>query len=128
VRKSDAFDRLFAQSIDEAFGELFGEGAKKALYRFLEHKYSIDLNAVSGSLDDFSSALQELFGVGGEDGGEAAHPPSLLQGRIGTGDKGSTTPAGCGDCEDLVPCEGALRRRLDGKARNSLHMFSITIL
>jgi len=65
VRKSDAFDRLFAQSIDEAFGELFGEGAKKALYRFLEHKYSIDLNAVSGSLDDFSSALQELFGVGG---------------------------------------------------------------
>jgi hypothetical protein len=57
------FDRLFAQSLDESFTEILGEIPKKTFYDGLERKHAIARNCIPEKLDEFTVALETVFGI-----------------------------------------------------------------
>jgi hypothetical protein len=58
----DKFDRVFLKSVDLAFSML-GESSSQAIYQYLEKRLGIDREDLSKAIDEFSRALDEIFGV-----------------------------------------------------------------
>jgi hypothetical protein len=57
------FEQVLLGSIDEAFSTL-GERAKMSIYLTLEHKFTITKQDIPCRVDDFSDALERIFGSG----------------------------------------------------------------
>jgi hypothetical protein len=56
------FNTILLKSIDEALLTL-GENAKSSLYFYLETKFSISRQDIPGRVNDFSDALEQIFGL-----------------------------------------------------------------
>jgi len=56
------FDTILLEAVDEAFSSL-GEVAKASIYFHLEFKFIIPKQDIPYRLDDFSDALEQIFGV-----------------------------------------------------------------
>jgi hypothetical protein len=57
------FDRLLLEAIDETLSCL-GESSKTEVYRHLETAFNIKKEEIPNRIDDFSKALESLFGLG----------------------------------------------------------------
>ena len=57
------FDRLLVESVDESFALILGEIPKRALYASIEKNHGVAINRVPERVDDFTVALETLFGV-----------------------------------------------------------------
>jgi hypothetical protein len=60
---NEDFDYLLLESIDEAFSTL-GESPKTAIYYHLEHKFGIPRRTIPRRIEEFSDALEKVFGLG----------------------------------------------------------------
>jgi hypothetical protein len=56
------FSQILVESIDEAFLTL-GETAKSSMYFYLETKFAIPKQDIPKRVDDFSDALEQIFGM-----------------------------------------------------------------
>jgi hypothetical protein len=57
------FEQILLDSIDEAFSTL-GESAKTSIYFYLEKKLLIAKQEIPHRVNDFSDALEQIFGLG----------------------------------------------------------------
>ena len=57
------FDQLLLEAIDEGLAGL-GEAGKASIYIHLEGLFNIRKQEIPNKLDDFSKALQRIFGLG----------------------------------------------------------------
>jgi hypothetical protein len=57
------FDKILQESVDSAFS-LLGEKSKTAIYLYLKNKFMITKQDIPKRLEDFSDALEQLFGLG----------------------------------------------------------------
>jgi len=57
------FEDVLQDSIDEAFSSL-GEAVKASIYFHLEHKFLITRQDIPRRIEDFSDALERIFGLG----------------------------------------------------------------
>ena len=62
VRHRD-FEKLLFESIDEGLSSL-GESAKQSIYYHLEKGYGLRKQEIPHKVDDFSTAIQAIFGSG----------------------------------------------------------------
>ncbi len=60
---NEKFDDILLESIDDAFSSL-GQSAKKSIYFYLENGLLISKQQIPSRIDDFSDALEQIFGVG----------------------------------------------------------------
>ena len=60
---SKKFEEVLQDSIDEAFSSL-GETIKTSIYFHLEHKFLITRQDIPCRIEDFSDALERIFGLG----------------------------------------------------------------
>jgi CBS domain-containing protein len=58
---SDPFCRMFEEAVDETFSSL-GEPAKKAIYIHLKNSFGIEKDQIPHRINDFSDALEKIFG------------------------------------------------------------------
>ena len=59
----EKFEDVLQGSIDEAFSSL-GEPVRTAIYFNLEHKFLIARQEIPSRIEDFSDALERIFGLG----------------------------------------------------------------
>jgi hypothetical protein len=57
------FEDVLLDSVDEAFSSL-GESVKKSIYFHLEHNFLITKQEIPSRIEDFSGALERIFGLG----------------------------------------------------------------
>jgi hypothetical protein len=57
------FERLFVQSLDESFAAILGEIPKQTFYDGLEKKHAIARNRIPDRLNEFTAALETVFGA-----------------------------------------------------------------
>jgi hypothetical protein len=57
------FELVLLSAIDEALS-VYGEKPKSAIYTYLEKAQNLPKRHISERIDDFSNALEELFGLG----------------------------------------------------------------
>jgi hypothetical protein len=57
------FELVLLSAIDEALS-VYGERPKSAIYTYLEKAQNLPKRDISERIDDFSSTLEELFGLG----------------------------------------------------------------
>lgn len=63
-KKSEkTFNDILIESIDDAFSSL-GESAKQAIYYHLFTKFAIPKEEIPDRVNDFSNALEQIFGAG----------------------------------------------------------------
>lgn len=60
---SKTFEEVLQDSIDEALSSL-GEAVKTSIYFHLEHKFLIKRQDIPLRIEDFSDALERIFGLG----------------------------------------------------------------
>jgi len=63
VSKRD-FDKLLLEAVDEGLSSL-GESSKRAVYFHLEQGFNIDKHEIPYKVEDFASAIEKIFGLGG---------------------------------------------------------------
>jgi hypothetical protein len=61
-KQSKKFEDLMLNSIDEAFSSL-GDRAKASIYIYLEQKLVLSKQEIPFRIDDFSNALETIFGL-----------------------------------------------------------------
>ena len=61
VDTGESFCKMFGEAIDEAFSSL-GEPARKAIYIHLENSFGIAKREIPYRINDFSDALEKIFG------------------------------------------------------------------
>lgn len=61
--KDVKFEQILLNSIDEALS-ILGEDAKRSLYLYLENMFMIAKQDIPYRVDDFSEALNRIFGLG----------------------------------------------------------------
>lgn len=61
--KDVKFEQILLSSIDEALS-ILGENAKRSLYLYLENVFMIAKQDIPYKFDDFSEALNRIFGLG----------------------------------------------------------------
>ena len=57
------FENVLLETIDQAFSTL-GENVKKSIYFHLNQKFMITKQDIPYRIDDFSDALEQIFGTG----------------------------------------------------------------
>ena len=57
------FELILLETLDEALSTL-GENVKKTIYFHLQQKFLIAKNEIPYKIDDFSDALEQIFGLG----------------------------------------------------------------
>lgn len=62
-RQPEDFDGILIEAIDEALSSL-GEDVKKSIYFHLGDLFKIERQEIPVRLNDFSSALEKIFGLG----------------------------------------------------------------
>ena len=63
LSQHENFDQLLLEAIDEGLSGL-GEAGKASIYIHLEGLFNIRKQEIPNKLDDFSNALQRIFGLG----------------------------------------------------------------
>jgi hypothetical protein len=63
VDTQEAFCKLLGEAIDEAFSSM-GESPRKAIYMYLENSFGIAKQEIPYRINDFSDALEKVFGTG----------------------------------------------------------------
>jgi len=58
-----SLEKILVESIDEGFSSL-GETCKQAIYFHLEKKYKLTKQEIPSRINDFSEAIENIFGVG----------------------------------------------------------------
>jgi hypothetical protein len=58
-----SFFKMLGEAIDEAFSSL-GESAREAIYFHLEKSFGIKNSEIPYRIDDFSNAIEKIFGPG----------------------------------------------------------------
>jgi len=61
--ESKKFELILLETLDEALSTL-GENVKKTIYFYLQQKFFIAKNEIPYKIDDFSNALEQIFGLG----------------------------------------------------------------
>jgi hypothetical protein len=61
--KNTEFGRLLLEAVDESFSSL-GDSAKHAIYFYLAENFKICQRDIPGRIEDFSNAIEEIFGLG----------------------------------------------------------------
>ena len=61
VDTGESFCKMFGEAIDEAFSSL-GEPARKAIYIHLENSFGIAKHEIPYKINDFSDAVEKIFG------------------------------------------------------------------
>jgi hypothetical protein len=61
--RSKKFELILLESIDESFSSL-GESAKTSIYLHLERQFKVPREEIPYRLNDFSDALERIFGLG----------------------------------------------------------------
>lgn len=56
-------DRLLVESLDESFAAILGEIPKKTLFDFLEKSRAITKNRIPEKLNEFTAAMDTVFGT-----------------------------------------------------------------
>ena len=56
-------DRLLVESLDESFAAILGEIPKKTLFDLLERNHIITKNCIPEKLNDFTTAMDTVFGT-----------------------------------------------------------------
>jgi len=56
------FETVLVEAVEEAFSTL-GESVKTSIYFHLEHKFIIPKQDIPYRIDDFSDALERIFGI-----------------------------------------------------------------
>jgi CRISPR/Cas system endoribonuclease Cas6 (RAMP superfamily) len=56
-------DRLLVESLDESFAAILGEIPKKTLFDFLEKNRAITKNRIPEKLNEFTTAMETVFGA-----------------------------------------------------------------
>ena len=59
---SQKFEDVLLEAVDDAFSSL-GENVKTSIYFHLEHKFIIPKQDILYRIDDFSDALERIFGM-----------------------------------------------------------------
>jgi hypothetical protein len=57
------FDRLLVESLDESFAAILGEIPKKTVYDVLQKNHAIARNHIPERLNEFTAALETVFGA-----------------------------------------------------------------
>jgi hypothetical protein len=57
------FDRLLVESLDESFAAILGEIPKKTVYDVLQKNHAIAKNCIPERLNEFTAALETVFGA-----------------------------------------------------------------
>jgi hypothetical protein len=57
------FDRLLVESLDESFAAILGEIPKKTVYDVLQKNHAITRNRIPERLNEFTDALETVFGA-----------------------------------------------------------------
>lgn len=57
------FDRLLVEALDESFAAILGEIPKKTVYDILEKNHAITRNRIPEKLNEFTVALETVFGA-----------------------------------------------------------------
>ena len=57
------FEKILLEAVDESFREL-GESGKQTIYFHLEKKYKIRKQDIPHKIEDFTEALESIFGLG----------------------------------------------------------------
>ena len=57
------FELVLLEALDEAFSTL-GENVKKTIYFHLQQKFLVAKQDIPYKIDDFSNALEQIFGLG----------------------------------------------------------------
>jgi hypothetical protein len=57
------FDKLLVESLDESVAMILGQAPKKTVYDILEKRHAIARNRIPERLNEFTVALEKLFGV-----------------------------------------------------------------
>jgi len=60
--KEPEIDRVLVESVNESFAAILGEIPKKTVYDILEKKHTIAVNRIPEKLNEFTTALETLFG------------------------------------------------------------------
>lgn len=60
---SKTFEEILQDAIDEAFA-ILGEKVKASIYFNLEHKFLIPKKVIPSRIEEFSDALERIFGLG----------------------------------------------------------------
>jgi hypothetical protein len=61
--KTNAFDKLLLEAVDEALTSL-GDSARQAIYFHLEDQFKITKKEIPYHLEDFTGGLEKIFGLG----------------------------------------------------------------
>jgi len=61
--RSEEFDRLLLESIDEGLASL-GEAVKNSLYQHLQNDFGIKKSEIPVEIFDFSNVIHKIFGLG----------------------------------------------------------------
>ncbi|TSA42709.1 hypothetical protein D4R54_02210 [archaeon] len=61
--KEPEIDRMLVEALNESFAAILGEIPKKTVYDILEKKHAIAVNRIPERLNEFTTALETLFGV-----------------------------------------------------------------
>lgn len=59
------FEAALMEAIDEVFQSL-GEDVEQSIYRYLENNYGITKAQIPVMIDDFTNAVESIFGVAGK--------------------------------------------------------------
>ena len=60
--RCEKFEDVLLEAVDEAFSSL-GESVKASIYFHLEHKFILPKQDIPYRIDDFSDALERIFGM-----------------------------------------------------------------
>jgi hypothetical protein len=61
--KEPEIDRMLVEALNESFATILGEIPKRTVYDILEKKHAIAVNRIPERLNEFTTALETLFGV-----------------------------------------------------------------
>lgn len=64
-KRKAAFEKLLAESIDEAFASL-GESSRQSIYFHLENQFKIAKEDIPRRLEEFADGLERIFGLGAQ--------------------------------------------------------------
>jgi hypothetical protein len=63
--KEPEIDRMLVEALNESFAAILGEIPRKTVYDILEKKHAIAVNQIPERLNEFTTALETLFGFTG---------------------------------------------------------------
>jgi len=61
--RNRCFKKLLLEAVDDTLSS-FGDSAKQAIYAYLEERFKIQKQEIPNKIDEFTSAIEKIFGCG----------------------------------------------------------------